>query len=262
MYEISPNHLFIHGRTNKQAHIAMEKRQLEEQKRAESAQIEAQRAREVYNETKFRQQIRENSQELRELESKLRTAYVSKALAAQKQEKKALELAESIERRKELEQLEQSRLEHIQQLKADELARRERMRKHHEDLKEQIVSAHKEHQKLFEEFLREKFYLDEISKRVKEELMAESRKRLERKEQTRKEMEAFDTIKKEMQRLHDITLDEENQRILEYCEQRDKKIQADEQRRVELEENRQILNKKMADELQELEVRVVKSSFY
>lgn len=232
----------------------MEKRKADELKRAESAQTEAQKAREAYNDKKFRQQIRENSQELRELESKLRTAYVSKALAAQKLEKEALELAESIERKKEIAQQEQSRLAHIQQLQQQEVERRERMRKLHDDLTEQIVSAHKQHQKLYEEFLKEKYYLDEIAKRVKEELLAESRKRLERKEQTRKEMEAFDVIKKEMQKLHDITLNEENQRILEYCEQRDKKIQEEERRRVELEENRQILNKKMADELQELEV--------
>lgn len=237
-----------------QEHEESVKRKAEEIRAAESAIVEAQKAREIYNDTKLRQQIRENSQELRELESKLRTAYVSKALAAQLREKEALELAESIERKKEIEQLEISRLEHIKQLQQAEVRRKERMRQHHEDLTEQIVTAHKQHQKLYEEFLKEKYYLDEIAKRVKEELMEESRKRLERKERTRKEMEAFEAIKREMQKLHDITLNEENQRIREYCEHRDAKIQEEEQRRVELEENRQILNKKMADELQQLEV--------
>lgn len=127
------------------------------------------------------------------------------------------------------------------------------MKKHHEELTEQIITAHKQHQKLYEEFLREKYYLDEIAKLVKLELAEETRKRQELKIKTRKEMEAFESIKQEMQRVHEIILSEENQRIREYCEERDRKIEEETKRRLELERNREILNQKMIDELQKLE---------
>lgn len=210
--------------------------------------------REIYHEKKMRQQVRENNQELRELESKLRTAYVSKALAAQKKEREAMMLAEKIQDKHERENLEKARLAHLEHLKKEQEIERERKKKHHKDLTEQIVSAHKQHQKLYEEFLREKYYLDEIAQRVKEELLEQAQKKVERKEKTKKEMDAFRVIKKELERIKEIETDEENQRIVEYCQKRDKKIEEDEKRQRELEKNREHLNEKMVAELSELMV--------
>lgn len=200
----------------------------------------------------MRQQIRENNQELRELESKLRTAYVSKALAAQKKEREALALAERILDKEESERLENDRLLHLEELKQDQEADRERKKRLHEDLTKQIVAAHQQHQRLYEDFLREKYYLDEIAARVKEEMLEEAQKKVARKEKTKTEMDAFRAIKKEIERVQKIDTDEENQRIIEYCQQREKKIQDEESRRQELEKNRKNLNEKMVAELSEL----------
>lgn len=200
----------------------------------------------------MRQQVRENNQELRELESKLRTAYVSKALAAQKQEHEALAIAERMIEKQENEVLEKARLEHLEQVQKDFDADRERKKKLHEDLTKQIISAHQQHQKLYEEFLREKYYLDEIANRIKEELQEQAQKKIERKEATKKEMDAFKVIKKELERQQQIDTDEENQRIIEYCQLRDQKIAEEEKRAKELERNREHLNEKMVTELSEL----------
>lgn len=218
----------------------------------EIAREEAARFREAYHEKKMRQQVRENNQELRELESKLRTAYVSKALAVQKKEREALMLVEKIQEKEECEMLEKARLAHLEQIKKDQEVDRARKRKLHEDLTEQIISAHQQHQKLYEEFLREKYYLDEIAQRIKEELIEQTQRKIERKEQTKKEMDAFKAIKKELERQLQIDTDEENQRIIEYCQLRDKKIEEEERRAQELEKNRKNLNEKMVAELSEL----------
>lgn len=220
----------------------------------EVAREEAGRVREIYHEKMMRQQVRENNQELRELESKLRTAYVSKALAVQKKEREALMLAEKLQDKHECEVLEKARLAHLDQMKKQQENDRERKKKLHEDLTEQIVSAHKKHQKLYEEFLREKYYLDEIAQKVKEELLEQSQKKVERKEQTKKEMEAFKIIKNELERVKEIETNEENQRIIEYCQNRDVKIEKEEERQRELEKNRKNLNEKMVAELSELMV--------
>lgn len=218
----------------------------------QTAQEVAARDREVYHEQKMRQQIRENNQELRILESQLRTAYVLKALASQKKEREVLQLAEKVQQKQENEVLEKERLAHLEKMKKEQEADRERKKKLHEDLKNQIIASHQQHQRLYEEFLREKYYLDEIAKRVQEELLEQAQQKIERKEQTKKEMDAFKLIKQEFARLQQIETSEENQRILEFCQQRDKKIQEEEKRRKELEMNRKNLNEKMVAELSEL----------
>lgn len=220
----------------------------------EMARQHTTKIREAYHEQKMRQQIRENNQELRILESQLRTAYVSKALANQRKEREAMILAEKIQQKYENEALEKARISHLEQLQKDLEKDRERKKKLHEDLTNQIISAHQKHQRLYEEFLREKYYLDEIAQRVKEELMELAQKKVEQMEKTKKEMQAQKIVKQELERVQQIETEEENLRILEYCQQRDKKIQEEEKRREELEVNRKNLNEKMVAELSELSV--------
>lgn len=205
-----------------------------------------------FNEQKMRQQVRENNQELRELETKLRIAYVSKALAAQKDEKKLFMLEERIKEKREHEVMEQSRLSHLEQIKQEKEENKLRKKNLGEVLRDQIISSHQRNQLLYEEFLREKFYLDEIVKRIQEEFLEQTQIKLQIKEQTKREMEQYQANKKELEKLNKIKLIEENERILEYCQERDRKIQAEEKRLIELEIDRVNLNEKMVSELTEL----------
>lgn len=222
------------------------------------AKEESYKKRIQFNEEKMRQHVRENNQELRELETKLRIAYVSKALAAQKNEKKLLMLEEKIKEKREHEELEKSRLTHLEQIKQEKEDDKLRKKNLREILRDQIVSSHQQNQLLYEEFLKEKFYLDEIVKRIQEELLEQSQKKLQIKEQTKREMEQHQVNKKEIEKLRRIELIKENERILEYCLEKDRKIQVEEKRLIELEKNRVNLNEKMVSELSDLIVSITK----
>jgi hypothetical protein len=242
-----------------------EKRKLLEENEKQAAIQHFNEMRLKYHENKMRQQVRENNQELRELESRLRTAYVSKALAAQKSEREVLKLAEKMQEQQENVELEKLRQEHIEQEKIKQEKMRERRRQLGKDLKEQIISNHQRHQILYEQFLRDKIYFDEIARRLKEEMLEEMKKKVDAKERTKKDMEEMRIAKQELARLQQIENDEENERIKVYCQHRDKKIQEEEERCRELQQQRESLNEKMVKELTELIVSLfvcLSISFY
>lgn len=220
----------------------------------EIAKEEMMKVRQRFHDEKIRQQIRENNQELRELESKLRMAYVLKGLSAQMKEKDALKTVEKLEKEEELRVFEEQRLKHIEEQKKKQELEKEKKQKLGEDLKNQIISAHQQHQILYEQFLKEKALLDEIVVRVQQELFEEAERKIKAKEQSKRDMEMFRIAKSEIERMRRIEVEEENKRIYEYCQERDKKIQEEERRRRELERQRDALNEAMVKELSELNV--------
>lgn len=122
-----------------------------------------------YLDTRMAEQIRENSQELRALETKIRSAYVSKALQAQLAEKEKLRLEQQLRQQNEIEQLDQS-------LSAEkERKRQQREQAKIEQLKlrgylqEQIVEKRRKRKLLYEEFLKEKRIIDEIMRIIQME---------------------------------------------------------------------------------------------
>lgn len=217
---------------------------------------EVERLRQIFHEQKMRQQVRENNQELRELESKLRLAYVLKGLSAQKKEKEILKVAEKLQLHEENKVFERERLKHIEEEAKRIQFEREKKRKLGVDLKNQIITAHQQHQVLYEQFLKEKALLDEIVICIQQELFEEAAKKNRVKEQSKRDIEAARVAKQEMERMLKIEMDEENQRIYEYCQQRDKKIEEEEERRRDLERHRETLNDKMVKELSDLNVSV------
>ncbi|CAG9807400.1 unnamed protein product [Chironomus riparius] len=251
--------LLIEEQKERELEEKLRKIELEKARHAEQLKIDQERSHEVmlqrrkeYHDKKMRQQVRENNQELRELESRLRSAYVSKALALQKKEQETLREVERLQEKQENEVLEQARLEHLRQLDIKRQKDKERKQQLRDDLRNQIISAHQQNQLLYEQFLKEKGYLDEIARRIQEELLVDAAKKKNAKERTLREMEAFKLAKKEMERIRQIEVDEENVRIKNYCEERDQKITEDERRCRELEQRRDCLNDKMVKELTEL----------
>lgn len=223
----------------------------------EIAKNEMMKTRQRFHEEKMRQQVRENNQELRELESKLRMAYVQKGLSAQMKEKDALKTVEKLEKEEELRIFEEQRIKHEENMRKAHELEREKKRKLREDLKNQIITAHQQHQILYEQFLKEKALLDEIVIRVQQELFAEAERKIKAKEQSKRDMELFRMAKNEIERIRKIDTEEENKRIYEYCQERDKKIQEEDRRRRELERLRDVLNENMVKELTELNVSFI-----
>ncbi len=111
----------------------------------------------------------ETSYELRELESKLRAAYVQKERTVQIAEKGAikfdsyLEDAEIARRmRSETDKAEEDRRQH-------EITRQEQMIRYKQDLQQQLQERKLSKQKAYEEFLQEKLVIDEIVRKIYEE---------------------------------------------------------------------------------------------
>lgn len=177
--------------------------------------------RQIFLERKQRQQLRANNEDLRELERKLRCAYVSKSLALQKQEQAERRMKNREEQKKEYELLEQVRLkdEEIERTKLEvEKQKQEALRK---ELQDQITQVNFERNKKFQEFLIEKQRIDEIIRKIHEEEIEEFLKKKERKELSRFQLEQFRRQKEEILKEMKLRNDEENKKIQEIIVKRD-----------------------------------------
>ncbi|XP_053697790.1 meiosis-specific nuclear structural protein 1-like [Sabethes cyaneus] len=227
---------------------AARQQQLQEEEELALRIHEANRRR--INEEKLRQQLRESNQDLRELESKLRAAYVAKGLAAQKAEQEARRIEERMAAQREQEELERLRLknvDYIKQCQEDEWQRKQALR---DVLHCQMQAVQQRKQILYEEFLQEKLYLDEVVKRIQEEQFEEIQRKMELQERTRKEMEYFQEAKSIWQERQKLALEEENERIRRYLESRDAEQEEQNRRKLQSAQSRERLNEKMVAELQ------------
>lgn len=121
------------------------------------------------HEQKLRQQIRENNQELRELEMKLKAAYVGKAIKAQLAEKELKQMKERLEAENEMELIRQrNRIEEEKEFKRKE-EHKDKQRELLTALQEQIIDKRVLRQRLYKEYLREKNIIDEIVRRIQDE---------------------------------------------------------------------------------------------
>lgn len=150
----------------------------EEQRKQQQIEFEKQKAisdelyeieRQKFLDEKLRQQIRESNQELKELESKLKAAYVAKGLAAQLKEREALAIQEKLKLQNEMIELEKARVSNENFWRLEREKEGEKKQKLKEALQEQMMNSRLRHQVTFEAFLNEKRYLDEIVKRIQDE---------------------------------------------------------------------------------------------
>ncbi|XP_055551199.1 meiosis-specific nuclear structural protein 1-like [Wyeomyia smithii] len=223
-------------------------RQLQEEEELALRIHEANRRR--INEEKLRQQLRESNQELRELESKLRAAYVAKGLAAQQAEAEARRIEERMAAQREQEELEQLRLKNMDYIKQCQEEEWKRKRELRDVLYNQMQTAQRRKQILYQEFLQEKMYLDEICKRIQEEQFEEIQRKMELQQRTRKEMEYFQEAKEIWQERQKLALAEENERIRRYLESRDAEQEEQNKRKLQSAQTRERLNEKMVAALQ------------
>lgn len=150
--------------------LAREKQQREEYEKQKAISDELfEQERRKFLDEKLRQQIRESNQELRELESKLKAAYVAKGLAAQLREREACALQEKLNLQNEMIELEKARVSNENQWRQERERDRDKKKELQAALQEQIMNSRLKHQVIFEEFLKEKRYLDEIVKRIQDE---------------------------------------------------------------------------------------------
>ncbi|CAH1101275.1 unnamed protein product [Psylliodes chrysocephalus] len=195
-------------------HYAMKERQLQEGNDL-ARELEAIK-REEFKEHKLRQQLRENAPELRDLERKLKAAYVNKALAAQIAQKEAVKLNEKIHDAQCYDAMTKAWVtekEHNNHLKQKDMIKKAEYKK---DLQEQLIMREKSKRYLYEEYLREKKLIDDVIKRIHDEDEKAAEEKWCRMKRTQKEIVAFKKAQEKWKKKRMDEIEEENRRIEEY----------------------------------------------
>nr|XP_023027239.1 meiosis-specific nuclear structural protein 1-like [Leptinotarsa decemlineata] len=165
---------------------------------------------------KLRQQLRENSHELRDLERKLKAAYINKELAAQIAQKEAERENEKIQENRTQEILKMAWVEESEYKK--KLAQEDMIKKqqYKQELQDQMILREKSKRHLYEEFLREKKLIDDVIQRIHDEDEREASEKMCKMKRTREEMDAFKEAQEVWRKRKRIEIEEENRRIEEY----------------------------------------------
>lgn len=122
-----------------------------------------------YCDERIAQQIRENSQELRELESKIRAIYVNKTVQYQLAEQEKKRLEEKIQLENEMKRMKQQEHEEFMRNQQHKQDVRLRQAQHCKELQEQIAQKQIKQKILYEEFLKEKLIIDDIMEQLQRE---------------------------------------------------------------------------------------------
>lgn len=195
-------------------HIALQNAKVEQEQQLVTQIDEIKRS--ELNEKRQRQLLRENCEELRELERKLGAAYVAKQQIAQIAEKEAIKLNEKV-REKQCNELlhsawikdEENRTMTIQ----EDMRRKEQYR---QELHNQMIAQEKNRRFEYEEFLREKKLLDDIVQRIHDENERAIEERMCKMKKTQQEIQAFKAAQEVWRLKRKEELEEENRRIQEY----------------------------------------------
>uniref|UniRef100_K7G6B3 Meiosis-specific nuclear structural protein 1 n=1 Tax=Pelodiscus sinensis TaxID=13735 RepID=K7G6B3_PELSI len=191
---------------------------------------------------KMRQQIRENSLELRELEKKLKSAYINKERAAQIAEKEAIRYEKMPNYEADL-----SKMSLEQQKRDAEIAQMAELRRnkgkilYQQELEKQLEEQEKKKQDAYEAFLKEKLMIDEIVRKIYEEDQMEKQLKLDKMRATQRYIEEFKKEQAIWRRKKREEMEEENRKIMVFAnmkqqreEDRMAKAQASEERKQKL----------------------------
>jgi len=171
---------------------------------------------EQLKDSKLRQQLRDSSYEIRQLEKKLREGYVNKERHAQMAEKEAhkfdslIEDAEIMRRMKE----ESERAQYEQGIRDQQKAVENRRYK--QDIHKQIEEKEEAKQKAYEEFLKEKLLIDEIVRKLYEEDQREIERKMLSQQATKQYIEEFKRNQEIWKQQEKEQLEAENRKIAEY----------------------------------------------
>lgn len=126
----------------------------------------------LYNDERMAQQIRENSQELRELETRIRAAYVTKSLKLQLAEQEKQRLQEKLLLENEIQLMKQKLNDDLQRDRHLKVKLRMQQETHRKELLQQIADKQFKRKILYEEFLKEKIIIDGIMEKIQKEQIA------------------------------------------------------------------------------------------
>ncbi|XP_043843451.1 meiosis-specific nuclear structural protein 1 [Dromiciops gliroides] len=234
----------------------------EENKRVKAMQLEqeqklatelAKLKNESLKDEKMRQQIRENSLELRELEQKLKAAYMNKERAAQIAEKEAINY-EKMKRDSEIARCMKEEQERYTKEQNEAEARRYKEKiQYQRALERQLEDQERKKQEAYEELLREKLMIDEIVKKVYEEDRMERQQQLEKMAATHRYIEEFKKEQALWRMKKREELEEENRKILEFATVQQRREEDRMAQAQKLEEKRQQYKNLIAQHLAKIQ---------
>ncbi|KAM3877008.1 zinc finger protein 280C-like [Diretmus argenteus] len=203
---------------------------------------------------KMRQYIKENSIELRELESKLKSAYLNREIAAQIAEKEVMTF-ETMRQEADYARKMKSELERaaIEQQKLEQRHHEESLQ-YQKQLEQQLAERELKRQEAYEEFLKEKLMVDEIVKKIYEEDQIERQLKLEKERATRQYIDEFKRQQAEWRAMEQAKMEAETRRIEEFASQQQ---QMEENKMAKIREREQAKEHlhKMLSEKMEMERR-------
>ncbi|KAJ3412014.1 ubiquitin-conjugating enzyme E2 K [Chytridiales sp. JEL 0842] len=232
---------------NERQRLEREARMIEEMRLVD--EIERKRNEQI-REEKLRQSIRENSVELRELEKKLKNAYMNKERALQIQEKqltaikeKSAESDRNSDMKKEMEAQRIKELEHEQMVYQRSLA-------YKDALQGQLAENESRKQAEYEQFLREKAMVDDIVRKIMEEDERESARRLDKQKETKQFIEEFMEERKRWQAEEEKRQAEENRKIEEYAHIQRQREEGMRSKRQAMDDEKNVIYDKLAAEME------------
>ena len=189
------------------------------------------------------QRIIETSDELKELEHKIKTAYVNKERAAQHQEAMLLRHLENNRNQEIEEKMEYDRQLDIQRQEERELQRRQHRTCQKEVLQKQMLAREEEREKEKEEALRDKRMIDDIIAKINKEDELELKAKQIKVEDTRAQVLQFQNERNQRRKMLENEQRAQDAEILAYnqmMEQRTKEEES-EKKRIEEEKKRSYL---------------------
>jgi len=224
---------------------------VEREEREEAIAAELKRLKLVkLRDEKMRQQIRLESSELRELESKLNAAYMTKEREAQVREKEMTsrrELDEELYRQAQTER----ELEASHRAAADsERAKLEAAKALKADIEEQMIEKEKEKEFAYQQFMKEKLMIDEVVRKIYEEDAKVRQIEMEKKMEQRAYIEQFQMEQQHWQAVEKARIEAEAQNIKQYATQQEKRAT---ERQIKRKEANQALEQAQASLAAELD---------
>lgn len=201
--------------------LQLERKKMTEEQRKQderlAIEIQKQKA-DAVREEKIRQQLRRNCPELRELQSKLLLANVSKERSVQLAEKAALKELKRLEKEEFANQMKQTKEKEKLEGRLKEEEEFQAKLKYHQDLDAQREAQEKANREAYAEFMQDRLLIDELMKKIVEEDIREAQKKIDSQRKVKQYIDEYKKAREEFELQEKLKQAEELQKVSNYLE--------------------------------------------
>jgi len=193
-----------------------------EQQEKIAAELDKRRTTQLRDE-KIVQRIREESPEIRELEAKLKAAYMNKERETQLHEKTMMATEAKMRETADLAEAEKARQRELERDRMVAEKKREQQKMAKKVLEEQMEQQEVMKKKAWESFLREKAMVDEVVAKIMEEEKQDQLNRMRKQQETRDYIDHYLNQREKLKEAERKKIEDENRKIVEYAEMKRKR---------------------------------------